>query len=665
MADDRALVRRGESSASDDERQAGWIGHNARVPEKAEQEYRVRLNTRRATRDRLTAADARFAYGRLTAFFAGLLLLVLAWRTGITPWWIVLPVAAFVWLARNHARVLREREMADRAIAFYERGLARLEDRWVGTGETGERFQDEEHPYANDLDLFGRGSLFELLSIARTRTGEATLAAWLKAPAGPSEINARQQAVEELATELDLRERLALAGVDLDASVRSDRLIEWAELPMPPRRELRIVIWSATIAMALASLVLMVAGDWRPISVVILLLTLGLRHFREEIDTMLSAREPGTTAAFVADALTHRSRDLETLAELLRLIETHRFAADRLIALQRRVTDRGVRASWIIDRLHMLADVHDSQRNAATLPVALALAGVYLAQDWLVVLAAIVTGSLMLARPHVALAVERWRTTHGHQVREWVDTVAQFESFNSLAGYRYEHADDPFPGIVSADAPDTGALFEAVRLSHPLMPRSTVVPNDVSLDARTRLLVVSGSNMSGKSTLLRAVGINTVMALAGAPVRAASLRLSPLAIGATLRIQDSLLEGRSRFYAEITRIRMLVDIASGPVPLLFLLDELFHGTNSHDRLVGAQGVLRSLLNRHAIGLITTHDLALTAIADELAPRAVNVHFQDWFDAGEMRFDYRMRSGPVTRSNALALMRAVGLAVEER
>jgi DNA mismatch repair ATPase MutS len=182
------------------------------------------------------------------------------------------------------------------------------------------------------------------------------------------------------------------------------------------------------------------------------------------------------------------------------------------------------------------------------------------------------------------------------------------------------------------------------------------------LDEEHRLLVISGSNMSGKSTLLRTVGINAVLAQAGAPVRAASLRLSPLQIGATLRIQDSLQEGRSRFYAEITRVRALADVASGPIPLLFLLDELFHGTNSHDRLVGASGVLRSLLHRGAIGLVTTHDLALTSIVRALAPRAINVHFEDRFEGGEIHFDYRIKPGPVTRSNAIALMRAVGLDV---
>ena len=206
-------------------------------------------------------------------------------------------------------------------------------------------------------------------------------------------------------------------------------------------------------------------------------------------------------------------------------------------------------------------------------------------------------------------------------------------------------------------------MYDGLGLVNPLLPRARTVRNDVCLAAPTQLLVVSGSNMSGKSTLLRTVGINGVLALAGAPVRAQSLRLSPLAIGATLRIQDSLQEGRSRFYAEITRIRELTDTARGPLPLLFLLDELFHGTIARpaDRLFRCVALSPGSRRRR---LITTHDLALTAIARALAPRAINVHFEDWFDEGEMRFDYRMKPGPVTRSNAIALMRAVGLDVPE-
>jgi DNA mismatch repair ATPase MutS len=270
-------------------------------------------------------------------------------------------------------------------------------------------------------------------------------------------------------------------------------------------------------------------------------------------------------------------------------------------------------------------------------------------------------GALLLWGTHIAHAIERWRARHGSEVPGWLSVVGEFEAFSSLSAYRYEHPDDVFPELAEDGAP----AYDGESLGHPLLPAGRTVRNDVHLSHGTQLLVISGSNMSGKSTLLRTVGINAVLAYAGAPVRASRLRLTPLAMGATLRIQDSLQEGRSRFFAEITRIRRLADAALGPAPLLFLLDELFHGTNSHDRLIGATGVLRSFVERRAIGLITTHDLALTRIADDLAPHAANAHFEDTFEDGEIRFDYRMKPGPVSRSNALALMRAVGLDVDLR
>ena len=344
------------------------------------------------------------------------------------------------------------------------------------------------------------------------------------------------------------------------------------------------------------------------------------------------------------------------LTGLLKTLERQHLQGARLRQLQAGLNAEGHPASRIIRRLHRYSEIHSGDKNAAVIPVVFFMFGQ-------IEIALALAAMLQLLRPVISVAVARWRTRYGGQVRAWLDTIAEFEALTSLSAYRYEHPDDPFPEIVAPEGSSGArALFDGVRLGHPLLPAGRMVPNDVHLGTGTQLLVVSGSNMSGKSTLLRTVGINAVLALAGAPVRATSLRLSPLTVGATLRIQDSLLEGRSRFYAEITRIRELADLAAGPIPLLFLLDELFHGTNSHDRLAGSEGVLRSLLDRSAIGLITTHDLAVTAVADALAPRAANVHFQDWFDGTEMRFDYLMKPGPVTHSNALALMRAVGLEV---
>ena len=627
----------------------------------APQEYRARQAARRATLDTLSSTDARLSHARLATFALGVLLMLLAWHGVVSMWWLLAPVAVFVWLLRRHAQVLRARTLALRGVAFYDRGLARVEDRWVGTGEPGDRFLDEAHVYANDLDLFGRGSLFELLSLARTRNGEAMLARWLVARADPPEIRARQAAVEELSLALDLREQLALAGADVRTSVDTVRLLEWAESAIPSRTAFRLTVWGFTAATLLGIVFLALTSAWWPLLVVMAGLTLLHRWFRHDMNVMLSASDPGLSADFVADTLTNRALELDIVSELLAHLERARFDADRLVVLRGRLDAGGPPASRAIRRLHRLSELYDSQKNTSAIPILLFLAGAYTSQDWLLDFALGVAALLLLARPLIALAVARWRSRFGARVREWVETVAEFEALSSLAGYRYERPGDVFPEVLDDGAP---ALFDGVQLGHPLLPHAALVRNDVHLAGNTQLLVVSGSNMSGKSTLLRTVGINAVLALAGAPVCASALRLSPVAVGATIRIQDSLLEGRSRFYAEIVRIRELVDIASGPVPLLFLLDELFHGTNSHDRVRGADGVLRSLLDRGAIGLITTHDLALTTIAEGVAPRAVNVHFQDWFEQNEMTFDYRMKPGPVTRSNAIALMRAVGLDVAE-
>jgi DNA mismatch repair ATPase MutS len=226
-----------------------------------------------------------------------------------------------------------------------------------------------------------------------------------------------------------------------------------------------------------------------------------------------------------------------------------------------------------------------------------------------------------------------------------------------LAAYSFEHPSDPFPEIIEG-----GATFDAEKLGHPLLPSAVCVSNSVSISGQTRVLLVSGSNMSGKSTLLRAVGVNVVLAMAGAPVRASRLRLTPLRVGASIRINDSLQEGSSRFYAEITRLRQIVDLAGGNPPLLFLLDELLQGTNSKDRRIGGEGIVRALVDRGSIGIVSTHDLALTDIGGPLDGHLRNVHFQDELADGRMTFDYTLRDGVVTKSNGLELMRSIGLDV---
>jgi DNA mismatch repair ATPase MutS len=326
---------------------------------------------------------------------------------------------------------------------------------------------------------------------------------------------------------------------------------------------------------------------------------------------------------------------LALLADLLALLERERFAAPGLVGLQDAVRSAGTPPSRRIAQLQRLVNLLDAHRNQVFALVSFVL----------------------LWRTNFALAIESWRAESGSAVPRWLAAIGELEALLALASHAYEHPGDPFPELV-----DGPPRFDGTALGHPLLPADRCVRNAVALDDRRRVLIVSGSNMSGKSTLLRTVGVNVVLALAGAPVRAERLVLTPLAVGAAIRITDSLQEGTSRFYAEVKRLSQIVTIGRGPLPLVFLLDEILSGTNSHDRAIGAEAIVRSLAGRGALGLVTTHDLALARIADTLGAPAANVHFEDHLEDGRMCFDYTMRPGVVTKSNALALMRAVGLEV---
>jgi hypothetical protein len=603
-----------------------------------QQEYTRRLEERRLEEVRLAGRERVFGNGRLIVFLAGLALAWFAFGTGqISAWWLAAPVVLFTVLLFAHERVTRDSYRAGHARTFYERGLARLNDDWAGKGQTGERFLDPNHPYAADLDLFGHKSLFELLCTARTRTGEDTLAAWLCHAAGADELRARQAAVAELAPQLDLREDLALLGDPLarrkgkgtdgegPAGVDFDGVARWGTAA-----PVLTSVWPRLIALVLGASGMVglygLFADWGVaplLGVIFLDLIFGAFLFRR-VQRVLSQVEK-------------RARDLALLANVLARLEEASFTAPRLVELKAALAsgDGSTPPSQCIARLGNLLDKLNSRRNQFFAPIA----------------------ALLHWGTQFAYAIERWRARSGKAITGWLSAVGQFEALCALAAYGYENPADPFPEVVTGEA-----CFDGEGLGHPLLPAAQFVRNDLRLGGEMRVLVVSGSNMSGKSTFLRTVGINTVLALAGAPVRAKRLRLSPLAVGATLRIQDSLQEGRSRFFAEVLRVRQVVDLSRGPLPLLFLLDEIFAGTNSHDRGHGADALIRGLVAAGAIGLVTTHDLSLTHIADRLGPRGANVHFEDHFEEGAMKFDYRLRPGVVQHSNALELMRAVGLEV---
>jgi hypothetical protein len=596
--------------------------------------YRQRLTLREAQVAHLDKVLNKFGTARLSLAAAILIAAGFSFfQQAFSPSWLLLGIAAFAGLVVAHQNVRRVRSRADRAADFYREGLARIEDRWTGTGQQGTQFDDPHHVYAADLDLFGKGSLFELLCTVRTRMGEERLAQWLKSPASLDTIRQRQAGITDLKDRLDLREELAVIGEHANVGIHPAALLQWAETPN--RLVSPWILWVAILLpiLAVASGIYWgVTGVGTPFFLVLLVEAGILAVLRRPVDEVLN----GSETAF---------EDLRLFSDLLMRVERERFTAPSLQALMTKLCSHTRKASQTIASLSTLVSFAGSRRNQAITLFAVPL----------------------MYTLNVALAAERWRRVHGSVVRSWVEVIGEFEALLSLASYAYEHPDDPFPEFV-----DGPASFAGTELGHPLIPAERCVRNDVSITGKTRVLLVSGSNMSGKSTLLRTVGINTVLAMAGAPVRARSLKLTELQVGASIRINDSLHDGSSRFYAEITRLRQLFDLAGGSPTghdrtgrgrsLLFLLDELLQGTNSQDRRSGAEGIVRAFVARGAIGLISTHDLALTDISGLPAGALRNVHFQDELQDGRMTFDFKLRDGVVTKSNAMELMRSIGLEV---
>ena len=588
----------------------------------AERENTVRLLQRR---------HRSIGNARLVVF---VLFIALCWLyvrySSFSPGWLVVAVVVFFALVMVHQRTLHATNKAERAAEMYRRSMARMEDRWSGSGETGFEFRPPGHLYSDDLNILGDGSLFQLLCVARSPMGQECLAEWLLHPAALATITERQCAVAELALKLEFRESLATAGEQERISADPGKLKKWAQTEVI----LNDRGWSVAAALlgflAMASFIYAVitffqtgSAFWSPFLLILVVNGLLMLRWRHGLEAIFHG-------------LDSASHNLEAIADLVRTIENENFQSPLLKALQSRFTRGNVIASEGIAKLSALCELESSRHNIILRALDLPL----------------------LYSPQVGFALQRWRRKYVSHVVVWTESLGQFEALLSLATFAYEHPADSFPHFNDSAH---GLMLQAEALGHPLIPSAVCVRNDVRLGDHQQIVMISGSNMSGKSTLLRAIGTNVVLAMAGATVRASRLKLSLLRLGASINISDSLQKGVSHFYAEISRIRSVVDLAAQG-PLLFLFDEILQGTNSHDRRVGAEGVVSTLIKRNAIGLITTHDLSLTELIKIFPLKITNVHFQEKLEAGKLSFDYKLRAGIVTTSNGIELMRSIGLEV---
>ncbi|MGC2660392.1 MAG: hypothetical protein WA324_20765 [Bryobacteraceae bacterium] len=544
--------------------------------------------------------------------------LPVAWTT------IVIPLAFSKRVMNAGALTRRLRRLT----TFQRERLRRLDGEWRGSEDAMFNPAEPDHPYAGDLDLFGEGSLYQYLSTARTGFGRQTLAEWLLVSPLPGEIPVRQAAVQELRNRHDLREHFAVSG-SIQASAKDSledcrALMDWLSAPprsfFPGARVLAFIVCLVT----LASIPLAILGR---VGALVPLLLLGVIA---AITLTLQERIGEIQKA----AVRHAPRpELERLGAFAARLQTESFSSSLLQSLQSHFRPRAAAVRRLLRTLRLL-QLHEDP------------AFTYLSY-------------LSLWGAQFAMAVESQRARHRDTLIAWTAAIGTFEALLSLSAYAFEHPEYPFPVLVDSKTP----VFEALALGHPLLPPASSVRNDVTLNA-TRFILVSGSNMSGKSTYLRSIGLNAVLARTGAPVCAESLRLSDFQIASSMRVQDSLQEGKSRFFAEVSRVSAILDLAKAG-QVLFLLDELLSGTNSQDRRDGVAGVIEHLIAHHASGFLTTHDLALTGIVSQHGDQAINVHFTDVFEDGKMTFDYKLRPGIVHRANAREILSLLGIPVRPR
>lgn len=569
---------------------------------------------------------------RLVLFFVG----GTALAAGIverSPLWLGTAIGLFVAFALAvfvHAKVLTKVEGAKVRRDVHQRHIDRIVGGWQRFAGTGAGLLPSTHAYAWDIDLLGPGSLFQRIDVTHTERGERLFVDWLGAAATREEATARQAAVAELAQAVELRQELeasallAAEGRKLEAG----RFHELAQRPLlfqrtPWLTPVIFVLPAITLTLyVLGELALIHAKFWyAPVVVQLVVLRVFSQRVRHTLD--LAAARQGVVEAF---------------EQMLTVVERARFSAPRLVALQQKLAVDSIPPSQHVKRLRRWTGFAELRRQF---------------------LLYIVVNPLTLWDLHVLAGLERWIHDVGRHTDAWFDALAELEALCSLATLAYAEPNATFPELVDSDQP---LVLEG--LAHPLLPAETRVANDLVTHGPGSAIVITGSNMAGKSTLLRAVGVSLALALAGGPVCARRARVPTTRLRASMRADDSLQSGASYFHAELTKLRRVVENAEAQPPVFFLLDELLRGTNARARHLGARAVLLHLIARHGSGLVATHDALLGQLETEQPGRVQNFHFTDVILDGEMTFDYVLHPGIVRTSNALRLLSLAGIDVPQ-
>lgn len=541
---------------------------------------------------------------------------------------LLIGIVGFLILLKRHQTIRRERDLAHHLTYLNQDEASRLKRQYLRP-ETGDQFSSPTHFYTGDLDVFGKHSLFRLLNRTHTHQGQTRLAAWLQTPAGPDAVRLRQQAAAELLPQLEWRQQFeALAYLEETIGRSPDALVQWATAETTPLpgylSSVRFLFPAITLGLFVAWLMGYVPG-------VAVTVALGIHGF------VLSR-----TAARTKD-VSDQTHEIETALRAFRGLfgqaELLTGEAVRLRAIRQVLTAHGRPVSEAIGQLAQLTEGLNYRRN----PYFFLIFGV--ATLWDV---------------HYLFRLERWKKQYGSNVAHWLEALGELEALNSLAGFSYAH-----PSYATPDITDERLTLDITTAAHPLLPPDRSVANSLTLIGSGQTVLITGSNMSGKSTFLRTVGANVVLALAGGVVSAERFRCSPVRVFTSMRTQDSLEESTSSFYAELKRLQTIIGLSKqmDTIPVMYFLDEILKGTNSADRHRGAEALIRQLHRTSASGFVSTHDLELGQLSDA-SDFVRNFHFQSDLNNGELVFDYKLRDGICESFNASQLMRAIGIEMSE-
>jgi DNA mismatch repair ATPase MutS len=543
----------------------------------------------------------------------------------------------FIVLDIRHKKIIGHKDYAGILLELNENSIKRLHNEWAGFPDTGEEFKDENHRYAGDLDIFGKGSLFQLINCATTWLGRRKLAGFLLQNLNSADsIQRRQEAVTELASKTGWRQRFQTEGMLLAGKIQDpEPLWRWGEKHNPfyclPAVKLVLRALPSLTILFIIGANIRPAGwsgpiipgyyPWIALFIQLLLLLPGRKKRDKALNVVYDYRN-----------------SIKTYERLFRHFEGHCFQSQLLKSLQANLQNReGQRVCQQIARLDRIADMIANRYNG---------------------LFYLFLNIITLWDYQCLIVLEAWKKESGRELQRWWDILAEAEALASLAILRYDHPDWVYPVITTA-----GPLqYTASGLGHPLLPENRV-PNDLNIQSPVSALLITGSNMSGKSTYLRTAGINLVLAYAGAPVCATQFRCSLMAVYSCMRISDNLEKNISTFYAELLRIKEIVAAVQAGKPVFFLLDEIFKGTNSMDRHTGAEVLIKQLISQGALGMVSTHDLELGRLEAEMKGQVKNYYFREFYQNDQIHFDYKLRPGLSTTRNAIYLIKAVGIKVD--